>query len=185
VALTVPPGLPLVVDPVMVATSGARLLAEPAVAVYRQMLCPRATLVTPNLDEAAVLLGEDDIPPERLFDAASVLADRLGCAVLLKGGHLRGDPLDVLRHPGGTAAWRHPRIGQVDTHGSGCMLSAAVAAQLARGHELVTACEAALAFVHRALEHGRPVAPGLRLADIEAAGRLAGEGGSSPLQRLQ
>ena len=161
--------VPLVVDPVMVATSGARLLAEDAVDAYRQALLPRAALATPNLDEAAVLLEVEHIAPDGLRDAAHALFERLRCPVLLKGGHLPGAPLDLLRHAGGVAAWRHARIERVNTHGSGCLLSAAIAARLALGDELVAACETALAFAHDALARGVLLEGGARLADVEHA----------------
>jgi hydroxymethylpyrimidine kinase/phosphomethylpyrimidine kinase len=158
-----------VVDPVMVATSGARLLDEDAVEAYRELLIPRAALATPNLDEAAVLLGRPRVEAAGLHDAADALFERLGCAVLLKGGHLPGDPVDLLRHAGGVAAWRHARIDGVDTHGSGCMLSAAIAARFALGDELVEACRHGLAFTHDALARGLALEGGARLADVEAA----------------
>ena len=158
-----------VVDPVMVATSGARLLDQDAVEAYRELLLPRAVLATPNLDEAAVLLGRPSVDAQGLRDAADELFERLGCAVLLKGGHLPGDPVDLLRHAGGVAAWRHARVAGVDTHGSGCMLSAAIAARLAHGESLVDACEHGLAFAHDALARGVELEKGVRLADVEGA----------------
>ncbi len=163
--------LPLIVDPVMVATSGARLLDDDAVDAYRTLLAPIAALITPNLDEVAALSGAPIDPAadgERLAEAAATLGQRLGCPVLLKGGHLAGDPVDVLWRPAGVVAWRHPRVTGTNTHGTGCMLSAAVAAQLALGHELEVACERALAFVHDALVRARSIG-GARLAGIEEA----------------
>jgi hydroxymethylpyrimidine/phosphomethylpyrimidine kinase len=162
-------GIPLVVDPVMVATSGARLLQEDAVTAYREALIPRAALLTPNLDEAAVLLDQPRIDEARLDDTARVLGERFGCAVLLKGGHLPGDPIDVLWHHGQWTRWHHTRLGGVNTHGTGCMLSAAIAAWLARGADLVTACERGLGFVHQALASPLALAGGTHLADIENA----------------
>lgn len=166
-------GPPLVVDPVMVATSGARLLEPDAVEAYREVLLPLAALATPNLDEAAVLLGIEAVDRLGLLEAAEALFEGLGCPVLLKGGHLPGDPVDVLRHRGGQVAWRHRRVEGVDTHGSGCMLSAAVAAHLALGEDrvgdLVGACAHGLAFAHDALARGVRLSTGVRLADVEAA----------------
>ncbi len=159
----------LVVDPVMVATSGARLLAADAVEAYREALLPRAALVTPNLDEAAVLLERPPIDVLDLRGAADELFERLRCPVLLKGGHLAGDPIDVLRHAEGLVAWRHRRVEAVDTHGSGCMLSAAIAAFLACGAELVEACEQGLAFAHDALARALSLERGARLAGVEQA----------------
>ena len=156
---------PLVVDPVMVATSGARLLQEDAVDAYRDSLLPRATVATPNLDEAAILLGTDAI--DDLDATARALADRLRCSVLLKGGHLEGDPIDVLCHQGQITRWQHRRVLDVNTHGSGCMLSSAVAARLAHGDDLVGACAHALEFVHTSFERPVVLAGGIQLAGIE------------------
>jgi hydroxymethylpyrimidine kinase/phosphomethylpyrimidine kinase len=137
----------------MVATSGARLLEADAVESYR-MLLRRCTLATPNLDEAAVLLGAP-VRTDQLEAEAQRLADTLGCAVLLKGGHLDGDPHDVLAMDDDTRGWTHPRVTGVNAHGTGCMLSSAIAARLARRESLVDACADALAFVHDALVRGR------------------------------
>jgi hydroxymethylpyrimidine/phosphomethylpyrimidine kinase len=162
------PGFPpLVVDPVMVATSGARLLREDAVAAYRELLLPRAAIVTPNLDEAAVLLGATVDGEEAMADAAAALARRCGCrAVLLKGGHLAGDPLDVLWLEGRAVRWRHRRVAGVHSHGTGCALSAAIAAGLARGSALEAACAAAVELVARALERPHIVAGGARVLGL-------------------
>ena len=122
--------VPVVVDPVMIATAGDRLMREEAVAVYEELLLPGAALLTPNLDEAAVLLrssvnpGRDELP-----EAAARLAVRYGCPVLLKGGHLEGDCRDVLSGPDGCllGQWERPRVQDVSTHGTGCSLSGAAA----------------------------------------------------------
>ena len=167
--------IPTVVDPVMVATSGARLLQEDAITAYRERLIPRCTLLTPNLDEAAVLLDRAAIAPDHMDEAARALGSRFGCAVLLKGGHLDGDPIDVLWHAQQWTRWQHGRVHGVNTHGSGCMLSAAIAAHLAHGAPLIDACERGLAFVHEALAAALTLAGAeqsdspVRLADIEGA----------------
>lgn len=160
-----------VIDPVMVATSGARLVHEDALAAYRRDLIPGATLVTPNLDEAAVLLEVERIDRAGMEDAARELHDRLGCSVLLKGGHLEGDPVDVLADMGEITRFEHARLGGVNTHGTGCMLSAAITAYLARGRALRDACASGLAFVAEALARPWPLEGGHRLAGLEAAGR--------------
>ena len=142
--------IPVVVDPVMIATAGDRLMREEAVAVYEELLLPGAALLTPNLDEAAVLLrssvnpGRDELP-----EVAARLAVRYGCPVLLKGGHLEGDCRDVLSGPDGCllGQWERPRVQDVSTHGTGCSLSAAVAARLAAGDGLVAAVERGLEFI--------------------------------------
>lgn len=140
----------LVVDPVMVATSGAPLLQQDAVLAYEQRLFPHAAVITPNLDEAALLLGQA-IAREGMETAARALAERYGCAVLLKGGHLDGDPHDLLLHGDELHWYRNQRVDAVNTHGSGCTLSAAIAAELAKGTLLANACANAIDFLQRSL----------------------------------
>lgn len=148
------PHLPVVVDPVMVATSGAALLEPDAVQALREELLPLAALITPNLDEAGVLLGCSPRQRDEMEAAAKKMADLFGKPVLLKGGHLPGNILnDILAEPGGVAfTFRDLRIEEVDTHGSGCTLSAAIAAELAKGASLFDAITAARSYLHRALE---------------------------------
>jgi len=159
------PGFPpLVVDPVMVATSGARLLEDDAVAAYRERLLRRAALVTPNLDEAKVFLGQTIPSADAMPDAARLLAERLGCPVLLKGGHLTGDLIvDVLWDGRKSWWWEGERIADVTTHGTGGTLSAAVAARLAHGDPLPEACAAARDHVRRAMTSPVTLADGRRL----------------------
>lgn len=146
---------PLVVDPVIVATSGDQLLEPSAIAAYRAELLPLAAIVTPNLPEAAALLGwtSQQVEGEGAASAASALLEA-GCpAVLLKGGH-GADPersADLLATPSGLRWLEAPRIATRNDHGTGCTLSAAIAAQLALGQELENAVEVAKAFIHRAL----------------------------------
>ena len=149
---------PLVVDPVMVATSGDRLLADDAVAAVRERLLPLATVVTPNLDEAEVLVGAPVRDEAAMARAGAALLAMGARAALVKGGHLAGDVLaDLLVTPSGTRRWAHPRLPTRATHGTGCTLSAAITAGLARGAPLEDAVARALAFVQRALA----TAPGL------------------------
>lgn len=148
------PTLPLVVDPVMVSTSGAVLLHESAISALQLQLLPRASLITPNLDEAAVLLDErpDSVPA--MEQAAKKLAGRFGVPVLLKGGHLAGldEVTDVLALPDGTSsAFTSHRIDFVNTHGSGCTLSSAIAANLAHGWDLTQAVGEALTYLRGGL----------------------------------
>ena len=152
------PDIPYVLDPVMVATSGARLLDDDALEALVSLLAPRATLVTPNLDEAAVLLGRR---PESDADALE-LAERLGVPVLVKGGHADTDePLDILATPDAeTSVFRARRHPTVDTHGSGCTLAAAIAAHLAKKHSLPEAVAAAHAYLQRGIH--RPIRVGGR-----------------------
>jgi hydroxymethylpyrimidine/phosphomethylpyrimidine kinase len=147
-----------VLDPVMVATSGDRLLDADAQQTVAAELVPLATLVTPNLDEATLLVGfaVEDEPSMRR--AARALVEMGARAALLKGGHLRGSELvDVLYDGAEWHAWRRPRLDTRSTHGTGCTLSAAAAAGLAHGRPLVRSVEAALDFVQRAIQS----APGL------------------------
>ncbi len=171
----------VVVDPVMVATSGARLLAEDALDALRTRLLPLATVITPNLPEAGLLLGAPIAGLDGMAAAAEALR-RLGApAVLLKGGHLpgNGEVVDILVDAAGEQRSAHPRL-DVDAHGTGCTLASAVAANLARGLPLRTACAAAVDYVHAALRGGiRPGRGAVVVLDHFAAmpGRLAAAGG--------
>ena len=145
-----------VFDPVMVATSGARLLQDDAVDMLKNKLLPLATLVTPNLPEAEALTGRSLATREEIADAALALADSLGCAVLIKGGHGMG-PLaeDVLYD--GSALYRisAPRIdAPLSTHGTGCSLSAAITASLACGKRLLDAVVEGKAYVYESIRTG-------------------------------
>ena len=143
---------PLVVDPVMVATSGDLLLEADAVAAMRALLIPLATLVTPNLDEAEILIGETVRNVEAMQRAGRALVERGATAALIKGGHLVGDDaIDVLVHGERVRTFTHPRIATQNTHGTGCSLSAAITALLALGTELDLAVEQAIDWVHRAI----------------------------------
>jgi len=147
-----------VLDPVMVATSGDRLLTPDAEATVRDTLLPLAMLVTPNLEEAAILAGQP-VPHEAAMIAAGQRLVELGAgAALVKGGHLPGDALvDVLVTPDGVERFTHRRIATTSTHGTGCTLSAAITAGLARGEALRDAVAVALDYLHRAIA----AAPGL------------------------
>ncbi len=144
---------PLVVDPVMVATSGDTLLQEDAIAAYRERLFPHATLITPNLDEVAALLGREIPDAAAMAVAGRELADLHGVPFLVKGGHLEGDvALDLLVFPGGvTHEYSAPFVRGRATHGTGCTYSAAITAGLAQGHPLVEAVRRAKVFVSRAI----------------------------------
>jgi hydroxymethylpyrimidine/phosphomethylpyrimidine kinase len=152
----------VVLDPVMVATSGAVLIESPAIAALVRELFGRADVVTPNLDEAALLVGR---PLNNEHDMEAAAHELLGMgarAVLLKGGHLKGEQIsDLLLLPGGALHWmRAPRIHSANTHGTGCTLSSAIAAHLALGASLPEAVQAARAFVRAALEAGAKVRTG-------------------------
>jgi len=154
--------LPVVVDPVMVASSGDRLLAPDAVRILRARLLPLATLVTPNLPEAEALTGRSVRTPAEMRDAARALLDLGARAVLVKGGHLVGAPdaLDVLHDGDRVHEYAAPRLSRPSTHGTGCTLSAAITAELARGRDIRVAVAAAKRFVTRALEAAVPVGRG-------------------------
>ncbi len=147
----------LVVDPVMVASTGDPLLEPDAVELYRERLLPLATLITPNLPEAEVLLGRpirdvSELESSELESAARGLADRYGVSVLLKGGHLPGpDCLDLLLENGGVHLFSSPRLGVPGSHGTGCTLSAAITACLARGLDLPAAVAAAKEYLNSTL----------------------------------
>lgn len=142
---------PLVVDPVMISKHGAPLMAEAARNAVRDLLLPVTTLLTPNLHEAASLTGIPVENPEAMRDAAQRLCD-MGCrSVLLKGGHLAGDALDILLHDGEFHELRAARIDTPHTHGTGCTYSAAITAELAKGVSIPEAVRRAKAFITRAI----------------------------------
>jgi len=142
-----------VFDPVMVATSGAKLLEDDAVEVLRKRLLPLATLITPNLSEAGILLGHEVATREEQAEAARALADTFGCAVLVKGGHgVGGCAEDALCDGERVMMLSSPRIDDpLSTHGTGCSLSAAIAASLACGRTLVEATVEGKAYVYGAI----------------------------------
>jgi hydroxymethylpyrimidine/phosphomethylpyrimidine kinase len=147
-----------VLDPVMVATSGDRLLEPEGEAAVAELLVPMSDLVTPNLQEAAILTGILGADEQSMRAMAEALVARGARAALVKGGHMPGDlVVDVLCDGQEIRAWTRPRIPSRHTHGTGCTLSAAITAALARGACLVDAVDAALEFVRRAIVS----APGL------------------------
>jgi hydroxymethylpyrimidine/phosphomethylpyrimidine kinase len=143
----------VVLDPVMVATSGDRLLPPEAVEALRNKLLPRAQLITPNLPEAAALLDEPFAGSESDIVRQGKRLLALGCAaVLIKGGHMQGaDSIDYLVTREGELALAAPRIATNNTHGTGCSLSSAVAAFLARGDDMETAVRGAKAYITAAI----------------------------------
>jgi hydroxymethylpyrimidine/phosphomethylpyrimidine kinase len=144
--------VPLVVDPVMVAKGGARLIEEGAIAALKSLLIARAAVVTPNLVEAEILIGRRIASVEEMRQAAQDLL-ALGCAaVLLKGGHLPGMIVtDVLATSSGVRVWESPRIDTRHTHGTGCTLASALAAGLAQGLDVGRAVARARDYVQRAI----------------------------------
>jgi hydroxymethylpyrimidine/phosphomethylpyrimidine kinase len=143
----------VVLDPVLVATSGDRLLAADAVARLRTGLIPRASLITPNLPEAAALLDEEIASDQAAIERQGRRLLALGCpAVLIKGGHGQGsESIDYLVRGNGVLALPAPRIATQNTHGTGCSLSSAIAAGLAKGQDLESAVRHAKAFISAAI----------------------------------
>lgn len=142
---------PLVVDPVMIASSGDALIEQEALGALTSELLPLAALVTPNLDEAGVLLGARLEPDAGLDAAAANLFAAIGRPILLKGGHRTGAAVDVLADAAGIRRFSGPRIPGASTHGTGCTLSAAITAFLARGASLDQAVAQGKEFVTQAL----------------------------------
>ena len=152
----------VVFDPVMVATSGAVLIDNSAVDVLVRELFPRVAVITPNLDEAALLVGRTLCTAQDMEQAALALLDKGAHAVLLKGGHLPGNVvIDLLVTQQGEKLWMEaPRIHSPNTHGTGCTLSSAMAAYLATGATLVEAVQQARTYIREALQHGAQVRTG-------------------------
>lgn len=151
----------LVVDPVMVTSSGVRLLEDDAVDAVRSALMPLATLVTPNTREAAVLTGEPVDTLESMRCAAKALAETTGAgAVLVKGGHLDGPATDVLYDGGEFSEFTEQRIETTSNHGTGCTLASSIAANLARGVSLRDAIANSKAYVTNAIRNATPIGSG-------------------------
>ncbi len=145
---------PLVVDPVMVASSGAPLLKRSAISAYKALLFPRAALVTPNLDELRILSGMPCRDLEEIQDAGSKLVSEFGVPFLLKGGHLKTrEAVDILTTAEEIVAFHAPFIRGADTHGTGCTFSAAIAVALAAGRTLPDAVGLAKNFITQAIRH--------------------------------
>lgn len=141
----------VVVDPVMVATSGARLISEEAVAALTEKLLPAAAVVTPNIPEAEILSGMNISNAEDMLAAARCISEDFGCAVLLKGGHSVNDANDLLYADGGYRWYNGERIDNPNTHGTGCTLSSAIAAGLAKGYDMAEAVRLAKEYISGAL----------------------------------
>jgi hydroxymethylpyrimidine/phosphomethylpyrimidine kinase len=157
-------GIPIVLDPVMIAKSGAALLEDAAIEALREELVPLATLVTPNLPELERLTGLPAAYEEERRRAAEALSDWGGPAVLAKGGHAEGaEVVDLLFSAGaagGHYRFVHPRIATTSTHGTGCTLSSAIAARLGRGETLPAAVEGAIEWLQGAMAAAWPLGSG-------------------------
>jgi hydroxymethylpyrimidine/phosphomethylpyrimidine kinase len=156
-------GMPnLVVDPVFVSKHGHPLLRPDAVAALRDRILPLATLVTPNLPEAAGLAGFDVRTKDEMARAAEAILSLGARAVLVKGGHLEGPMADDLFADGDRTEWlSETRVATTNTHGTGCVLSAAIAASLARGDELLPAVRKGKEFVSRTIAHALSIGSGI------------------------
>ena len=149
-----------VIDPVMVATSGSALLRPDAVDALCTELLPLATLITPNLSEAGVLLGREICDPDEMREAAEELSKRFGTAVLVKGGHLTGTAADMLYADGQIHVFETERVETENTHGTGCTLSSAIASNLAKGMTLADAVKSAKQYLTDALKTGFDIGHG-------------------------
>lgn len=151
--LTLHPRIPVVLDPVMVAKSGDKLLQDDALHALKTLLCPLATLITPNLPEAAMLLERAEAQsPDDMEEQLTALGHLGARSVLLKGGHLAGTTCtDLLLSEGHVSRHCLPRLETSNTHGTGCTLSSAIAAELAKGVPLTAAVQAAIRYVHGAI----------------------------------
>jgi hydroxymethylpyrimidine/phosphomethylpyrimidine kinase len=143
----------------MVATSGAKLLNDDAVAALEQHILPLATVLTPNMDEAALLAGRTVTSEEELEPAARAIFDRFGVPVLVKGGHLQGveEVVDCFFDGNDVYEYRAPYMAGINTHGTGCTLSAAIAVYLMRGMEPLDAVGEAREFLRHAMTEALPV----------------------------
>ncbi|MDO5716684.1 MAG: bifunctional hydroxymethylpyrimidine kinase/phosphomethylpyrimidine kinase [Tissierellia bacterium] len=141
----------IVLDPVMIATSGAKLISEEAIQHLKEKLFPLATLITPNLMEAEALVSEKIENLHQMEETAQSLGEEYNCSVLVKGGHLPKDPVDVLYHQGKVLRFIKKRIHTKNTHGTGCTLSSAIAANLAKGFPLEESVKKAKDYVTNAI----------------------------------
>ena len=141
----------IVVDPVMVATSGSKLLRDDAIGALTERLLPLAEVLTPNIPEAEILAGMEIRNPADMETAARAISEKYGCAVLCKGGHDLNDANDLLWKNGQARWFKGRRIDNPNTHGTGCTLSSAIASNLAKGYELDQAVERAKAYISGAL----------------------------------
>lgn len=141
----------IVVDPVMVATSGARLISEEAIQTLKKELLPLATVITPNIPEAEVLSGMTISNEEEMIAAAKKICEEFGCATLVKGGHQINDANDLLYQNHSYTWFYGKRIANSNTHGTGCTLSSAIASNLAKGFDLNTSVKRAKDYISGAL----------------------------------
>ena len=163
----------IVVDPVMVATSGSKLLRDDAVGALTERLLPLAEVLTPNIPEAEILAGMSIESPTDMEAAARTISGKYGCAVLCKGGHDLNDANDLLWKDGQARWFKGRRVDNPNTHGTGCTLSSAIASNLAKGYDLDQAVERAKAYISGALaaqlDLGRGRGPMNHMFDLKSA----------------
>lgn len=156
--LQINPTIPLIVDPVMVAKGGNKLLSEDSIGLIKTKLIPLATLITPNIPEAETLSGLSIVNQDDMLTAAKQLIGIGAKSVLLKGGHLAGEDCNdllLLNDKGSKEIWlESPRIQTTNTHGTGCTLSAAITAYMAQGQDLIQAVSKAKNFIQRVIQNG-------------------------------
>jgi len=150
----------VVVDPVMVATSGAKLISDDAVGALKEHLLPIAAVLTPNIPEGEVLSGMKITSPDDMITAAEKISSEYHCAVLMKGGHSMNDANDLLFRDGTYKCFLGKRIDNSNTHGTGCTLSSAIASNLAKGFDLDDSVERAKAYISGALAAGLDLGKG-------------------------
>jgi hydroxymethylpyrimidine/phosphomethylpyrimidine kinase len=165
------------VDPVMISTSGARLLQPAAEKILRDKLLPLAALATPNLDEAEILAEQKIATPEDLRSAARKIHSRFGCAVLVKGGHLKNssDAVDIFFDGETELLLSAPFVKGVSTHGTGCTYSTAICAALALGHDLPRAVEIGKNFITAAIANSYRIGKHFALGQLNNSGGATGK----------
>jgi len=160
--------IPIVIDPVFVATSGSKLFQDEAIEMLTTKLFPLGAVITPNIPEAEVLLGEKINSVKDVEWAAKQLFHKYKIPVLVKGGHLDDRPVDVLVDSNGEMYFESEMVENINTHGSGCTLSSAIAAGLARNYPPGMAIEKAKHYIFHAMKNGIALYPGLRVIDHSA-----------------
>jgi len=167
-ARTARPRVPLIVDPVLISTSGAKLLEPKAIKILQEKLLPLATLITPNLSEAEILIGEKNSSVDEMRKAARKIHSRFGCAVLVKGGHLKNskEATDVFFDGKTELLLSAPFVKGIRTHGTGCTYSAAICAALALGNDLPRAVEIGKQFVTAAISQSCKIGKHFALGNL-------------------
>jgi hydroxymethylpyrimidine/phosphomethylpyrimidine kinase len=155
--------IPIVLDPVFVATSGSRLIREDGIHLLKEKFFPMATIITPNIPEAEALTQMTIQSPADMKLAGKTLFDTYGAAILMKGGHLEDKALDILIDSSGEHHFESQMIQGVNSHGSGCTLASAIAAAIAGGQELKQAVTTAKDYIHNALSNSLILSPAIKV----------------------